>query len=1053
MIGSTSLDLPAPNSGEEFELLMADLLEARYDCKTSRHGRSGQGDDAVDIYYTGADDECIGVQCKRIDKLTIQSIRSEVQKARAFKPALDQYIIATTAPQDKHLQEDVRQLDNERDGDSFSVDIWMWDDVERLLSRHDSVFQDYYGDHLDVPDVNLEDAEIYELTPGYFEQNKPRSPKTAWQSQFTLSEIQSGYTFDRLSEDGDSFATQLMSAVNSGQHIALCGEAGSGKSTILKQVCWRLYENEVPTLYCPDTSTPESVQNKIEEWVVDHEDGVIVIEDAHSAGFSTVFELVELCEQHDQLGILTAARELDPDSLEQGKQTNSSRPRPGSLEIVSVPPLSEKDVEAAIERYEQVTNSNLQVASKVVLQQLDRDPHSSSILSLVHLLSALDGNGSDTTVDTDDISILDADASALQSSHESECQHLVAIQTALLKASKLPLSNEFFHALTTLGYSHEEVDTALDALQGSILFGHDGDEYRTKHELWCIAYLEQALNEAGNTAVRRFERCINSTLQLPADPDLRADINSWHRREVVPLDIHEEYNTEQLLKRLFRPGLEYNQIVDYYGESQYSGIAIPEIVPAGFELHQYVWRGAMALSRSGATHGNSDFGWAQREYQTLLERLNEVDGLLEPTRHELESIALTNSAHIKKNQGEIEEAKTDLRQALELNPIDGPSFGKSTIHANLAELCMLSGDTAEAESYFRQACAIDRELGDRHSWAMHIGGLAVIYFDRGESKLAQACNKTAKRVFQEFGDLQALTHIYGRISNYLFEKGDHEAARELTKQSLRINRQLSRDEKVAEDLMTLGSWEIRLENPVSARRYTEKARSKFSEVGNERAVAKCDGNLANIEMLEENGTIAKYQQQDVIDRLEDLGDETALAKAHADLGNIHIQCGNLADGLPQTLKGAEMLYEVGEYRRGAQATINIAQILYQFDAELEAGSLFGTAMFKLLAGNSYEIALFALDHLVEIHYDRTNPKQTITLALQGWQISRREGLPYWESCFLARYHFALQMICPSLYSIISADILELLSKNAPFEDTLSYIERTAVGENETGLET
>ena len=109
-------------------------------------------------------------------------------------------------------------------------------------------------------------------------------------------------------------------------------------------------------------------------------------------------------------------------------------------------------------------------------------------------------------------------------------------------------------------------------------------------------------------------------------------------------------------------------------------------------------------------------------------------------------------------------------------------------------------------------------------------------------------------------------------------------------------------------------------------------------------------------------------------------------------------------------------------------------------------------MLKLLAGNSYDNALFALDHLVEIHHSRSNPKQSIALALQGWLISRREGFSNWESCFLARYHFALLMSYPSLYSLIYSNILESLSTDAPSDDLVSYIEQTAAGKNEIGLE-
>ncbi|MCL9815288.1 restriction endonuclease [Natranaeroarchaeum aerophilus] len=1048
MLDSTSLDVFPPNSGEEFELLIADLLEAEYDSKTSRHGRSGQSDDGVDIYFTSLEDEMVGVQCKRTDDLSIQTVQSEVNKATAFSPPLDTYIIATSALQDKHLQEEVRHLNDGRAEDKFDIELLMWDDVTRLLSKHRSIFQNYYAQYLTLPDVTLAEAGVYEISDGYLEQKPPRSAKTAWQLEFTISEIRAGYAFDRLNEDSSSVVTQLTSAARSGRQIALCGEAGSGKSTAMKQVCCQLHNEGVPTLFCPDTSSPESAKDAIKEWAADQQDGVIVVEDAHRAGLGNVFNLVELCERYDHIGLVTAARELSSGSQAQDLQIESNRPLPSTLETVSLPPISIAEAEAAVEKYENVTNTSLQVSPKVIFQQIHQEPHSSSVLSLIYLLSILDKEASDPAVKTDVDSILGCDVRQVRAEHESECERTIAMQTALLKTSRLPLNDEFFHTLNTQGYSHAEIDAALETLEGTILFHEDGDEYQTKHEMWCVEYLKQALNEKENAAIDRFERCINSTIQLSVDPEVRKDINNWYRREVVPSEIDQSVDSSKLLRRLFRPGIIYNQLIDYYGESGYSGIEIPEVVPRPVELHQYVWRGNMALSRGGSSRGSSDSEWAKREYETLMERIEMCQDLPEPVQHDLESIALTNTAQIKKNQAKIEEAITDLREALELEPVDGSSPGKSTIFASLAELYIFTGDTTKAESCFRQACAIDRELGDRHSWAKHIGGLAVLYFERGESDIAQACNNTAKRVFQEIGDLQALTHVYGRTSDYLFDKGDYEAARSLTEQSLKINRQLDRNVEAAEDLMTLGSQEIRRHNPVPARKYTEQARSLFAAAGNHRSVAMCDGNLANVESLEGNWTMAKRQHQEVIDKLEDLGDETALARAHADLANTYLQCGDFTDALPQMEKAADMLFEVGEYRKGARLMINAGQIIYQLDAELEAGTLFGTAMMQLLAGESYDDALLALEYMVEIHLSRSNPKQSKAFALQGWLISCREDYPYWQNCFLTRYHMALSIFCPSLYELVHANLSESMSTDISNDDMEVYIERTAAGKND-----
>lgn len=194
MIGSVSLDLSAPDSGDEFETLVADLISADFEVSTFRNGRSGQADDGVDIFFTTDAGEQIGVQCKRTDSLSMRTVRDEIEKATAFTPTLDRYLIVTSAPQDADLQEKVRTFRAE-DGDTvpFEVELRMWDDVKRLLSNHREVFQTYYGEYTAQPESPLHSEGVIEITGAYFDDHAPRDPHTAWQSAFTLAEIKAGY--------------------------------------------------------------------------------------------------------------------------------------------------------------------------------------------------------------------------------------------------------------------------------------------------------------------------------------------------------------------------------------------------------------------------------------------------------------------------------------------------------------------------------------------------------------------------------------------------------------------------------------------------------------------------------------------------------------------------------------------------------------------------------------------------------------------------------------------------------------------------------------------
>jgi hypothetical protein len=75
-------------------------------------GRPGRAQDGVDVYAAKTRAGAIGVQCKRLDDLDANNnllpggpidrklLRSEADKALAFRPKLDVWVLATTAKRD-----------------------------------------------------------------------------------------------------------------------------------------------------------------------------------------------------------------------------------------------------------------------------------------------------------------------------------------------------------------------------------------------------------------------------------------------------------------------------------------------------------------------------------------------------------------------------------------------------------------------------------------------------------------------------------------------------------------------------------------------------------------------------------------------------------------------------------------------------------------------------------------------------------------------------------------------------------------------------------------
>lgn len=140
----TSVQIPPPADWPVFERLCHRLwIKLWGDPNAQRNGRGGQRQHGVDVFGSPKDSGTwAGVQCKGKDgrygaAVKKAELRAEVKKALKFEPALNEFIIATTAPNDARIQNLAREITNEHKKKGlFSVHVLGWGEIERRLSDH-----------------------------------------------------------------------------------------------------------------------------------------------------------------------------------------------------------------------------------------------------------------------------------------------------------------------------------------------------------------------------------------------------------------------------------------------------------------------------------------------------------------------------------------------------------------------------------------------------------------------------------------------------------------------------------------------------------------------------------------------------------------------------------------------------------------------------------------------------------------------------------------------------------------------------------------------------
>jgi len=145
-----------PKDWQAFERKSRLLFEfSLRDPQTQNNGRGGQPQHGVDIFGRrgGPGGQYVGVQCKGKDNeygkaVTDRELRREVKKSEAFVPAIREFILITTAPDDARIQEAARVLEAEvrSSGRDLSVAVWGWGRLQHEISRYSEAIREFHAD-------------------------------------------------------------------------------------------------------------------------------------------------------------------------------------------------------------------------------------------------------------------------------------------------------------------------------------------------------------------------------------------------------------------------------------------------------------------------------------------------------------------------------------------------------------------------------------------------------------------------------------------------------------------------------------------------------------------------------------------------------------------------------------------------------------------------------------------------------------------------------------------------------------------------------------------
>jgi len=266
---------------------------------------------------------------------------------------------------------------------------------------------------------------------------------------------------------------------------------------------------------------------------------------------------------------------------------------------------------------------------------------------------------------------------------------------------------------------------------------------------------------------------------------------------------------------------DHQQALDWFtAEHAVVLAAIDQATAAGFDIH--VWQLARTLRtflyRQGHWH---DWAAAGRAAVAAAHRLGD------PMAQSLAHRHLAN-AYIQLSQ--LEEAHTQLREALDLATQAGDHIGQANTHHNLSFLWEQRGRPDRALEHARQALNLFQAAGHQNGQANALNNVGWYHALLGEYQQALVVCQQALALFQNLGNRDGQAHTWDSLGYAQYHLGQHTHALTSYHHALELLRDLGDRYNETAILIHLGDTHHATGNPHAAREAWQQALTILDEL-------------------------------------------------------------------------------------------------------------------------------------------------------------------------------------------------------------------------------
>lgn len=713
-------------------------------------------------------------------------------------------------------------------------------------------------------------------------------PASYWRTGFTLAAVAAGYAYER-----EEVVETLSRRLCDGEHVAVVGENGVGKSTACKAVACRWEREGIgPAYYCSHPIGDfAGVGDELTDGLDDDERGLLVVENATIDRGAAVRTLLESIGDDDVSVLLECHRSstaAETAVVDEGTDQRRVQSLVGeSTSVYTVPALDEAEFADAVTHFEGISGRRLLGSPAALFDDLRSDGvGGTELLHLAHRLGS--GGDGDSSLRRS----VDEEFARLEGSDRVTAD--LALLVNVLSAANLPLQPAFLFAVDA---PNDRLDAAIgDLLGGTVRYQRASRTFTTNHRIWASLYLRRVLEDADRPH-ERFGSIVRAILES-MDADRRAETWAWirdHSRHVATDADDREADDRRLLRsdararptavgslaqvveRLFSIGRHWPALAPLFGTREDDRLGLESTCSTAT-------RAKAALSRGRMYADRGDFDVALGEFErarTLLESADDVSPRL------VERMTLeywTECGGIDARRGEFEDAKGKFENAFRTATELGDRSNRALGHLHLGAVTAKTGDGARATAHFRASRRLYRDVDDEYGAATALHNLGLALGNRGRYDEADRLLERATATFQRLGDRLMASKCRNRLGLVAYARGEYDEAESHWEGCLRENQELGYRVGVAKNSLNLGNVRQKRGEYDGAKRAYERTLRIARAYDDQNDEANCLNNLGLVEFDRGNlaAAIARYERSLEIGRR--IGNRRAEARALTNLG-------------------------------------------------------------------------------------------------------------------------------------------------------------------------